>query len=382
MQYGRKFRGEDFRKAILQVIDVAIKNKVDFIINGGDTLNINRPSETMLDFLFEIHARLKAAGIPMYTVTGNHDVSSPSFLTFPTVGERREGDLNLDTRFGHGQAGIVCIDHQTVEHRGITISGFPAVPFGPPKSNGERQPGDGSSLLEQIDGRPPVDIAIWHGALEEFVPFAMSGSGSVEELPVGYARAWLLGDIHLRARRRLTDESLVSYPGTVEMCDRGEGAQKFVDYYELEDGWRDRPFPEPTEIELVTRPVIFLSVADDVQADQATEKIRRVIRENPGCAPLIFARYAREMKPWVNRVQELIDPRDTVFRAASFSSTYRGKVHAGPGTGLPDKLMVVDEVLPPGTPLNALARKLVMPDTLLRHEIVTWVENSLNQQLP
>lgn len=369
IQYGRRFRGDDFRRAINQVIDLAIRYKVDFIINGGDTLNINRPSETMLDFLFVIHNRLLEAGIPMFTVTGNHDASEPSFLRFP---ER--------TSSNPGLGGIICIDYeQQIKIKGVSIAGWPAIPFGPPKVDGVRGTGDGTSLLERLTAAPPVDIAVWHGALEEFVPFPMRDSGSMFELPAGYARAWLVGDIHLRARKRLTDGTLVSYAGPVEMCDRGEPAQKFVDYYELKPGWRAAPFPEPIELQLDTRPVIFLSVADEPQADQALAKIRQAIRENPGRAPMIFARYAREMKPWVNRVQEIIDQKETVFRAASFSSVYRGQVHAGQAGGLPSMASIVDEVLPVGSPLNALAQKLVMPGALSRHEITTWVEEALAQ---
>ena len=373
VQYGRRFRGLDYQKSIRQIVDLAIENKVDFIINGGDTLHINRPSETMLEFLFEIHRLLKDAGIPMYTVTGNHDASDPSFLLFPSKQDKEPG-----------KGGIVCIDHQIITHEGIRISGFPAIPFGPkPDEKGERQlDPEGTTLLDHLLHAAPVDICVWHGALDEFVPFPMSNSGSMTELPEGYARAWLLGDIHLRARKRMPDGALVSYPGPPEMCERGEPAAKFVDYYELEPDWCDRPFPEPVELELQTRPVIFLSVADDAQADQAMQRIRQTIAENPGQAPMIFARYAREQKPWVNRVHELIDPKETVFRAAAFGSAYRGPVAGlSEEESLPSLQQIADEVVPPGTPVNPLARKLVLPDMNTRHEIVTWVENILNPDI-
>ncbi len=381
MQYGRTFRGEDYRKAIRQVIDIAIKNKVDFIINGGDTLHVNRPSETMLEFLFEVHERLEAAGIPMYTVTGNHDTSQPSFLKFPSIGRKKE-PIKLDFSF-QGPCGIVCIDHQVVTHKGIRISGFPAIGFGPkPGENGtvELDRVNGITLLEKIDGQDPVDICVWHGALEEFVPFPMRDSGSMHQLPAAYAKAWLLGDIHLRDRKRLENGALVSYPGTVEMCERGEPAKKFVDHYTLEPGWREKPFPEPVELELETRPVVFLTVADEAEADQALQKIRQVTNDNPGNAPLIFARYSRDLKSWVNRVQMMIDPKDTVFRAAVFSNNYRGPVHGAVEGRLPTLAEIVDEVVPVGTPLNELARSLVVPNAQIRHEIVTWTENRLNSQ--
>lgn len=369
IQYGRRFRGDDFRKSILEVIDLAIYNKVDFILNGGDTLHINRPSETMLEFLFEVHQKLKEANIPMFTVTGNHDASEPSFLRFP---EKNSSNPGL--------GGIICIDNDVVTVKGLRIAGFPAVPFGPKKEEDGSRILDldkGTTLLERLSRMDPVDIVVWHGALEEFVPFPMRDSGSLSELPVDKAKAWLLGDIHLRARKRSESQVLFSYPGTVEMCERGEPAQKFVDIYELNEGWRDKPFPEPVELPIRTRPVIFLTVADEVEADQALSKIRQTVLDNPGCSPLIFARYAREHKSFVNRVNEIIDPRDTVFRAAPFQNAFRGQVHAGAAGTMPSLQDVVDEVVPPGSPVNELSRKLVFREAMIRHEITSWVEKTL-----
>lgn len=369
IQYGRKFRGDDFRKAIRQVVDLAIQNKVDFIINGGDTLHMNRPSETMLEFLFEIHEKLYEASIPMFTVTGNHDASDPSFLRFPEK-----------TNPNPGLGGIICIDNDdTTVMKGIRIAGFSAIPFGPKvDENGTRvlDVDNGTTLLERLYRSKPVDIAIWHGALEEFVPFPMRDSGSMADLPPEYARAWLLGDIHLRQRKRLDNGVMISYPGTVEMCERGEPAVKYVDYYQLDEDWRSKPFPEPVELELETRPVLFLSVNDDAEADQALQKIRKAINENPGNSPMIFARYSREQKIWVNRVFDVIDPRDTVFRAAAYSGNYRGPVSSGAGM-LPSLPEIVDEVVPVGTPINELARKLVMTDVQIRFEISKWIDSQL-----
>ena len=357
MQYGRAFRGEDFRKAILSVVDIAVELEVDFIVNGGDTLHLNRPSETMIGFLCEVHKKLLNAGIPMYTVTGNHDTSSPSFLTLP--------EWVTDTRSNSEKpAGIVCVDHQVVEHCGVRIAGFPAIPFS------EMVKG-----VEEMTRKP--DVVLWHGAIEDFVPFPMKDSGLMCDLPLGGAKAWLLGDIHKRGRERHSDGSLVSYPGPVEMCERGEQAEKFVDLYRLGAGWRELPFPDPIECPVDVRPAIFLNVADDAQADQALAKIRKVIRENPGRSPLIFCRYEKSQKVFVNRVREIIDPRDTVFRAASYSASYQGEVTRGEMGARPRLLDVVDEVVPPGSPINLLSRSLIAPDCRQRPEIVTWVENQL-----
>jgi hypothetical protein len=298
-QYGRVFRGEDRRKAVLAVTKMAIDRKVDFIINGGDTFEVNRPSEKNQALLFEVHHMLLEAGIPMYTVTGNHDASDPSYLTFPGYTADKAGLSE--------NAGVVCIDNRVIEHNGIRIAGFPAAVF--PDELGER-------VRQMIAGGNTPDIVVWHGAVKGMVPFEMAGSWDDEEIPYG-VKAWLLGDIHLRGRKRLTDQALLSYPGTIDLQDRGEPAKKFIDLYTLPEDFRSRPFPEPEELKVPSRPVVYLSVATDAEADQALAKVRQTVEDN-GCGALVFLRYARTMRDVVPRIQAALPPNDSFFGYAPF----------------------------------------------------------------
>lgn len=356
IQYGRRFRGQDIRKAIMEAVDLAIYNKVDFILNGGDTLHFNRPSSEMLSFVFEVHKKLQDAGIPMFTVTGNHDGADPSFLTFPELANPNPG-----------LGGVICLDNDEVVINGCRIHGFPAaVSF--------------DQMVESVRNAAVMpDIVVWHGAVEDFVPFPMPGSGLMSDLPEG-PKAWLLGDIHLRGSKRTAAGALVSYPGTIEMISRGEPAEKFVDIYNLAGEWKDRPFPDPHPLQINTRPVVFLTVNDDAQADQALSRIREVTAENPGRSPLIFASFDNSQKAFVNRVLDIIDPRDTVFRAAVHRSGYKSGVAAGIQGAMPELRSVVDEVVPPGSPVNLLAHKLIQRDAKHRAEITMWVEGLLSPQ--
>jgi DNA repair exonuclease SbcCD nuclease subunit len=358
-QYGRRFRGEDFAKAIRQAVQIAIDNKVDFIINGGDTFHVKGPSGFMMDLLFEVHVMLKRASIPMYTVTGNHDNTEPSYLGFPGYEDR---DLPC------GPGGVVCIDNQIIEHGGIRIAGYPAIEW--------------SELMKIVAEFPklakPVDIVVWHGAIQEFVGFPMPHAGKLEEIPAGVAKAWLLGDIHLRAAKRLPDSTLVSYPGTVELVERGEPARKFVDIYTLEDGWRAKPFPDPMPIELDTRPVVFLQVNDDAQADSALLKIKAAVDASPDFPPMVFMRYAKSMKSIVRRVMELIDLRTTVFRAGMITTAFDKGLVGGTKTNVrPEILESVAAVVPVGTPVYTIACELCNPLVNHRQILNEWVDKQL-----
>lgn len=67
-------RNEDIKDAFRQVIDAAIKEKVDFIVHAGDLFNEGNPSLDSLLFATDQLNRLKEAGIKMFIVPGSHDV--------------------------------------------------------------------------------------------------------------------------------------------------------------------------------------------------------------------------------------------------------------------------------------------------------------------
>jgi hypothetical protein len=360
-QYGRRFRGDDFANAIRRAVQIAIDRKVDFIVNGGDTFHVKGPSGNMMNLLFEVHVMLKRAGIPMYTVTGNHDNTEPSYLGFPGY-EEKIADLPA------GRGGVVCIDHQIVDHDGVRIAGYPAI--------------EPEELLKIVSEFPklakPVDIIVWHGAIQEFVGYPMPHAALLDNLPLDAAHAWLLGDIHLRAAKRLSNGVLVSYPGTLELDERGEPPKKFVDLYTLKDDWRSKPFPDPQEIPTISRPVIFLQVNDDAQADQALGKIRTTLEENPDFPPMIFMRYSKSMKAIVRRVMELIDLRTTVFKAGVLTSAFeKGAGLGGNANARPDIANSVSAVVPPGTAVFAICLELSKPGINHRQILNEWVDRQL-----
>ena len=348
-QYGRRFRGEDFRVAARDVLRLAEKHGVGFIINGGDTLNTAHPSGSMQDALWETDEKLLRLGIPMFTVTGNHDSAEPSFLTFPGRGHTdREG-------------GVVCIDGQTIETaEGVTIAGYRAIPS--------------DEFLEKLDKADPVDIVVWHGAVREFCGFPSPDALSLGDLPIGKCKAFLLGDLHVSERARLSDGTLVAYPGPIEMCEKGEAAEKFVDYYELTGDWRSKPFPDPVQLKVKSRPVVFLQVMDDAEADEALETLRRRMEEDER-QPMVFMRYHRDMVGIKERIMSMLDMSKTVFRASAFRDVKSATVSEGRRDSLPELAAMVDEVIPPGTDMHKLCVSLCDPEANHNSLVSDWIED-------
>ena len=359
-QYGRGFRGDDFRRSARQILDYAVDYKVDFIVNGGDTLDRNRPSGDMLDFLFEVDTRLKAAGIPMYTVTGNHDDSEPSFLTFP----------GYDRKDAAG--GVVCIDHQVVEHAGVRIAGFPACPWG--------------EVEEKVSKmKTPPDILVWHGAVMEYMPFGCELS--LERVWETRFKAALLGDLHIHesCRGGAEEERILAYPGSIEMAKRNEGAEKFFDVYELQDDWRSRSFPNPIAVPLETRPVLFLRADSEERASDCVAKVRALADLAPEKIPMIFMSYNWEYQDVVSRVMSSIDRTKTIFRWKGLSATFGGMVYEseeraqGMEAVRPKLMEVVSKVMPPNSNLHKLTKLLADPETNARSVLMEYVDGRLNE---
>jgi DNA repair exonuclease SbcCD nuclease subunit len=370
-QYGRSYRGDDMRKAFHAMIDIAIERKVTCIINGGDTFQFKRPGTRLQAVLLEAHGRLKSAGIPMYVVTGNHDASEPSLLEFPALQDwygnltRMPDEDALEVfrreRRLESMAGIVCIDNSRVRlPNGMTLAGFPACV-------------DNNTMLAELRSNP-ADIVVWHGAVEEFVPFPMPNSLSMVYLDLPGIKAWLLGDIHLPGVKRTTEhDCLVAYPGPLEMCEKGEEAEKKVDIYTVKAG---APFPDPEFVRVPNRKALFLTVNDDTQADAACEKVMAALREHPG-GILIYLSYDKKHREIVSRINSIIDPRTTVFLASQHKTEYRQRAGKMVSGGRPELAEVLAEVVPPGSRLNEICRSLAERGKNSRPILVEWIDQRL-----
>ncbi len=71
---GLSTRLEDFLKALDQLVDYAIDNKVDLVLFCGDAYKSREPTQTQQrEFAKRIY-RLSTAGIPIFLLIGNHDL--------------------------------------------------------------------------------------------------------------------------------------------------------------------------------------------------------------------------------------------------------------------------------------------------------------------
>jgi exonuclease SbcD len=71
---GLSSRLEDFLTALDQVVDYALKNKVDLVLFCGDAYKNREPSQTQQREFARRIRRLSEGGVPLFLLTGNHDL--------------------------------------------------------------------------------------------------------------------------------------------------------------------------------------------------------------------------------------------------------------------------------------------------------------------
>ena len=102
-EYMMDLREEDFYEAFNEAIDIALEERVDFIIHSGDLFDTWGPSNRALSELKDSVLRLKEKGIRTYMVMGDHDrprrTDYPAASIFDFLGLTLMGADDLDTLY-------------------------------------------------------------------------------------------------------------------------------------------------------------------------------------------------------------------------------------------------------------------------------------------
>ncbi|WP_457641177.1 metallophosphoesterase [Persephonella sp.] len=204
-QYGLFERGKDFFDVFREAVDIAIDNKVDFVIHTGDFFHSSRPSNKVLVEAINVLSKLKDRNIPVFTISGNHDRGS---------NVRDISPLNILK-----SAGLTVIDGGTVEHEGIYISGIKYI-----SKAGIRHLGGLRETLEKLaeQSGKGFRILMLH---QEFNPYFPDSSLYLkEEIPEGFNYVGI-GHYHIAQDPLTINGAYVVQTGSTE----------FTAYHEAED---------------------------------------------------------------------------------------------------------------------------------------------------
>jgi exonuclease SbcD len=112
---GRNVREQDVARAFTEAIDRAIALSPEAIIHAGDLFDSHHPSAAALGVALDGLARLRAAGIPIVLIAGNHE--TPRAIAAEHI-------FSVLERFGEG-VHAVHAGPETIRVGGLAVHGIP-----------------------------------------------------------------------------------------------------------------------------------------------------------------------------------------------------------------------------------------------------------------
>lgn len=269
--FGIQSRILDFGAQLEKIKAIAIAEAVKLVILAGDVFNSPNPDPWSSKALRKFADDLCLLGIHIVVNTGNHD-------RYP---------LKLD-----GQ------EITRVESMSDAINAMPAhnglqlYPAGRPSTLNLRLASlnwmPSSKIPQALQDLPQeLDVLVMHQSCSGFLPSIAACEMQLEWL-AGKARYVALGDLHISKELRPSENTVVAYPGSTEMCSLSESLIKTVNVVELDLENRQAP-PVIRKVEISTRPVTTLVI----DTPEALEQVRNF---RPASDSLVVFKYAQEFE--------------------------------------------------------------------------------------
>jgi len=354
MQFGKTARAQDFTDSVFRIVDIAVENKVDYILCAGDILNSKRPSSRNIADLIRLNQKLLTNKVKLFVITGNHDKCHPSWIKVLQE-EMQE----------NGQCAIYDIDFQMASMKArdgkeYTIYGVP-----------DMAPDD---FREKSVDFPSADFMMFHALIKDFAAFDAGDKVlKVSDLPSDKYKAILLGDIHTHKYIDL-ENCVVGYPGSTELCSRNESVDKYVTLFTLQDnGTLER---ESIPLKL-NKPII----ADDVRTVEEANNLLIKINELKDEYPTILVRKDPSFTDLYMRIARIVDTSKCIIRVTNLQPAgFKLLNIVNRRTDNPVGKQPVDFVsdyFPNGSDIFELAQSLCDPQAPTPHLIEKFIDKRL-----
>lgn len=343
-QYGLKRRAEDFVHAHKACLEIAKKNKVDFVVDCGDLLHSSRPNPDTMAYLRDVNAAAITANLPIYIVSGNHDaVTQDAHHWIHTVG----GDNDMTT------GGLKLADKKLIETPGgLKLFGIPHM---------------SKEDYLQIPV-PKCDIVLIHAGVSEFCPFSML---NMSDLPLDKCQMCLLGDIHINDVRN-EKGCVVGYTGSTELNSASESEAKVCRIVEFRDG----KYYSMEEVPIPTRSVVRLTLTDTKDMEDCLKDIQKEFKEAKR-KPIVFFSFPPEL-PAFERFKSVLDPTEYILQPKLVSSKEKKGATVARNTSL-TAVDYMKTIMRPATGIMKVAEGLLNPESSTS-EVNEVLENFIAQQ--
>ena len=200
-QYGLIEREKDFYEVFEKVIDRIIEEKVDFVIHSGDLFETATPSPLALFNFQKGLLKLKGAGIPMYSIAGDHDMVM------------RKGAIPPQVIFKKMGLKVLSKINPLYMHDDVFIAGLPYHPSSNSKTLKTKL-----AELSKKASKHEKSILILHQGIYGYSDYDYELE--LDDIPDNF-NYYALGHIHKYVTDNFGKGKLV-YPGSVEIWKTSE----------------------------------------------------------------------------------------------------------------------------------------------------------------
>ncbi|WCM37176.1 exonuclease SbcCD subunit D [Sulfolobus islandicus] len=232
-QYSLAEREKDIYDVFSQLIDIAIKERVDAVIHSGDLFDVSNPTTNALVIAVKILKKLKDANIPFLSIPGDHDTPKRKGYIIP---HNILTELDLIKILNYDKPYII---------KEIEIYGIPHIPTVSKNVL--------VSTLSSLKPKSSRSILLLHQGVKQILPYDGSWQMELGSLPKGFGY-YALGHLHTRWRLIQDDGSIIAIAGSPDIMreEEIEGYEKFGKGAYLIDFSKD--LPTLTTINTTVRP--------------------------------------------------------------------------------------------------------------------------------
>ncbi|QXJ28190.1 DNA double-strand break repair protein Mre11 [Saccharolobus shibatae B12] len=238
-QYSLAEREKDIYDVFSQLIDIAIKERVDAVIHSGDLFDVSNPTTNALVIAVKILKKLKDANIPFLSIPGDHDTPKRKGYLIP---HNILTELDLIKILNYDKPYII---------KDIEIYGIPHIPTVSKNVL--------VSTLSSLKPKSSRSILLLHQGVKQILPYDGSWQMELGSLPKGFGY-YALGHLHTRWRLIQDDGSIIAIAGSPDIMreEEIEGYEKFGKGAYLIDFSKD--LPTLTTINTTVRPQKVITI--------------------------------------------------------------------------------------------------------------------------
>lgn len=199
-QYGLIDREKDFYDAFERIVDKIIELDLDFVIHSGDLFDNSRPSTDALIVVQKEINKLSDAGIPIYAIAGNHDLS------------RRLNPIPPQVLFRDNGIRLISPIKPYFKEKDLFIGGIPYMPQNRNLAFKEKL-----NTLSKKAADVKNKILVLHQGIDKYIP---QYEVEIGDIPTNF-NYYAMGHLHNYINDEYGQGRLV-YPGSTEIWKSNE----------------------------------------------------------------------------------------------------------------------------------------------------------------